>query len=446
MRGLPSFLGLCAILAALGGYLYFVESRREPGSDSDRDKAFAVEAETIDEITVKAESGERTTLRKTGSDWQIVQPATLEPDSAEPSGIATNIANLEVQRVIDENPSDLKEYGLATPRIEITFKSGGQERRLLIGRKTPPGTDLYAKLGDQSRVFLISSYLDTTFNRTTFDLRDKTVMKLDRDKIDALTVATPSRTLKFNKPAGEWRLSVPVDARADFTAVDGLVSRLNTLQMQSIAAPTTAGLGEYGLDKPAATIQIGSGSSQATLLVGKAAGEGAVYAKDQSRPAVLTIDASLLEDLKKDADAYRQKDLFDARSFNATGLELTRKGQTFTFEKAKVKNKDGQDEEKWRQVAPAAQDIEPSKLDRLLSAVTQARASSFVASPPKALDPSELSVTVRSGEGRQETVRFGPSGTDTFAFRAGEPGAVKIDAAILDNIVKAFEELLMKPK
>jgi hypothetical protein len=299
MRGLRSFIGLLAILVALGGYLYFVESKREPGSGDGKDKVFSVESDKIDEITVKTESGEQTTLKRTGTDWQIVQPAAFQPDSAEVSGLTTNLASLEQQRVIDENPKDVAEYGLAKPRIEIAFKADGQEKKLLIGRKTPTGTDLYAKLGDQPRVFLISSYLDSTFNKTTFDLRDKTVLKLDRDKIDALTITMPAHPVRVAKRDGEWRLAAPVDARADFTTVDGLVSRINTLQMKSIASAEAANLTEYGLDKPAATLLIGSGSSQATLLVGKAAGEGLVYAKDLARPMVMRVDSSFVDELKK---------------------------------------------------------------------------------------------------------------------------------------------------
>jgi hypothetical protein len=444
MRGLRSFLGLFVILIALGAYLYFVESKREPGDADKRDKVFTVEADAIEEITIKSESGERSTLRKAGNDWQMVEPLAIQPDSAEVSGLTSNISNLEVQRVIDENPSDLAEYGLAAPRVELTFKAAGQEKRLLIGRKTPPGTDLYAKLGDQPRVFLISSYLDSTFNRNTFDLRDKTVLKLERDKVDSLTISTPQHTVGFAKAGAEWRLKTPLDARADSTAVEGIVGRLNTLQMKSIAASEAAELSEYGLDKPAATVQIGSGSSQATLLLGKAAGEGAVFAKDQSRPAVLTIDSSLFDDLKKAPGDWRQKDLFDARAFNSTRLDVVRGGQTLSFEKTTVKNKDGQDEEKWRQVAPSAQDVDQTKLDNLLSALTQARASSYVNSTAKTgLETPAVAGTVKSDEGRRtETVAFGRSGSDAYAARTGEPGAAKIESSTLDNILKALDELL----
>jgi hypothetical protein len=146
MRGLRSFVGLLAILVALGAYLYFVESKRDPAETGEkRDKVFTVEADAIEEVTVKAESGERTTLRKTGSEWQLVEPTTAPADATEISGITSNLARLEQERLVEENPSDLAEFGLAEPRIEVSFKAGGNEQRLLIGSKTPTGADLYAK-------------------------------------------------------------------------------------------------------------------------------------------------------------------------------------------------------------------------------------------------------------------------------------------------------------
>jgi hypothetical protein len=444
MRGLRSFLVLLVIGLGLGAYVYFVESKRDPSSGDAREKVFAgTEADAIQEIAVKSEKGERTALKKADGNWQIVEPVTASSDSAEVSGITSNLSNLEVQSVIDENPQDLKQYGLDPARVEVTFKAGGQERRLLIGRKTPPGTDVYAKVGDNPRVFLISSYLDSTFNRGTFDLRDKSVLAVDRDSIEAVSITTGNSAVRFNKAGNEWRMAAPVEARADNSAVDGLVNRLDTLQMKSIAASEANSLAEYGLDKPAATVQLGSGSSQATLLIGKSAGEGVVYARDASKPMVVTIDAGLLDDLKKEPGTYRQTDLFDARAFNASHIDVTTSSGTAKFEKARVKNKDGQEEERWRQTAPTQQDVDNAKLDALLTAVTQTRATSFVESTDKTgLDKPELTVTVKSDEGkREETVRYARSGADAYAARAGEGGAAKIDVATVEGILKALQDV-----
>jgi hypothetical protein len=205
-------------------------------------------------------------------------------------------------------------------------------------------------------------------------------------------------------------------------------------------------LAEFGLDTPAATIQLGSGSSQATLLVGKSAEDKTIYVKDQSRPAVMTIDANLLDELKKEPGDFRQKDLFDARAFNAARIEVVRDGQTVAFEKTKSKNKDGQEEEKWRQVAPTAQDADQTKVENLLSSVTQTRATSFVDSAAKTgLDSPALRIAVKFGEPqKEETVTFARSGDKAFASRAGDPGAAAVEASSIDNITKALDELAKK--
>src|SRR3972149_4621147 len=328
MRGVRPFLALLVVAAGVGWWAYR-DSTRAPVTDAPKhDKVFTVEADTIDEVTVKSENGDKTTLRKTGSEWEIVGPVAARSDAAEASGITSNLASMEIQRVIDEAPADLKEYGLAEPRIEVSFKSGGQEHRLLIGQKTPPGSDLYAKLADQKKVFLVPSYLESTFNKSTFDLRDKSVLKVEQDKIDSLEITTGGATTRFVKTGGEWQIAQPAEGRADYGMVDALVGRIATAQMKALTAAEPASVKEYGLEKPAASARIGTGSSQALLLFGTNAGEGAVYAKDAARPAVFTIDASLVDDLKKDAGDYRQKDLFDARTFNATRVEVTRDGKT----------------------------------------------------------------------------------------------------------------------
>ncbi|MBA3295847.1 MAG: DUF4340 domain-containing protein [Acidobacteria bacterium] len=432
MRGVRSLLVLLVALAGLGAYLYFVEMKREPGEPADkRAKVFAVEAEKIDELTIRSESRDQTTLRKNGTEWQVVAPADGGPssvDGAEVSGITTNLATLEEQRVVEDNAQDLKEFGLAEPRIEVAFKAGGVEQKLQIGAKTPTGSDLYAKVAGKARVFLISSFLDSTFNRRTFDLRDKTALKVDADKVDGLEVTTPDGTLRFAKVNGNWQLTAPAETRTDVVAISGLVSRLGTAQMKSIASGSD--LKEYGLDTPAATLRIGSGSSQATLLIGKAAEEGTVYAKDGARPTVFTIESAIAEDVKKKAGDYRQKDLFDARAFNTTRVEITRAAQTVVFE---------QSGEAWKQMSPSAKDADATKVGALLSAITGARATAFLAKAP-VVNP-ELTVALKFDGGKDERVSFYKQGDEALAVRAGSGDAAKIDAPLIDDIIKALEAL-----
>lgn len=436
MKGVRSFLVLLVIAAGLGVFLFY-DSQREPGDAKKLEKVFAdAKSDKIDQVIVKSVSGDKTTVQKQAAGWQVTQPAPVAADEAELSGITSNLASLEVQRVVDEQPADKKQYGLDPPRIEVTFKQDGKERTLLLGQKTPTGSDMYAKLPDKPRVFLVSSFLEATFNKSSFDLRDKTILKIDRDKVDRMEIDTPDHTLKVAKQGADWRITSPVEARADFGAVEGIIGRLNTTPMKSVAAADAANLQEYGLDKPAATVRVMTGSAQAGLAIGKTAGEGVVYAKDLSRPLVFTVESALLDEIKKPAGDFRVKDLFDSRSFNTTRLEIVRAGQTIAFEKAK-----GQDG--WKQITPAAKAADTAKVEAVLTALTSARATSFVDSlAGTGLDSPELTVSIAFEDGQKhEKVTFGRKGSDVYARREGDAAAAKIDATALDGIVKAIDAL-----
>jgi hypothetical protein len=433
MRGLRSFLVLVVVALALGGYLYY-DSKRPPSDEKKQEKVFPdTKSDKIDQITIKSEKGETTTAAKQGDRWQQTQPNATPADEAEISGITSNLASLDVQRVAEEKPTDLKQFGLEPARIEVTFRQEGKDHKLLIGQKTPTGGDLYARTPDKPRVFVIASYLETTFNKSPFELRDKTILKFDRDKTDRLEIETAERTVKIAKQGADWKLTAPVDARADFSAIEGILGRLNSTPMKSIvtADADAAALKTYGLEKPAVTVHIGAGSSQAALALGSNAADGTVYARDLSRPMVFTVESALADELKKPADDLRIKDLFDARSFNTTRIEIVRTGQTLTFEK---------DKDAWKQVTPAAKPADATKIDALLNAITGARATGFVDKAP-ALDTPELTVTLKFDENKQDKVSFARKAPDAFARRQGDTSAAKIDMSALDGITKAIDAL-----
>jgi hypothetical protein len=362
-----------------------------------------------------------------------VEPVQADADAGELTSITGSLSSLDVQRVVDEKPADLAGFGLEPARIDVAFKAKGMtgERRILLGEKTATGGDLYAKLPDSPRVFLVSSFLESTFNKTTFALRDKAVLKIDRQKADGLDIVSGKTQLSFVKEGDAWKMTKPLAVHADYAAVEGAIERLSSAQMQGLAPDQNGPIKQYGLDAPTATVTIKTGSSSASLSLGKTE-NAVVYAKDASRPIIFTVAPTLTTDLVKDAADYRRKDLFDFRSFTATKVEFKRGAETQTFTKSKEKDADV-----WKNAA--GKTVETAKIEDLLSKTSGLRATSFEAAAHPSLKTPALTVSATFDKG-SETVMFGKAGTDVYAG-TGEPGSAKLDAAPFDEALKALDAL-----
>jgi hypothetical protein len=434
MRRLWSTIVMVLVLAGLLGYIYFVDAERETSGTTVREKLFTtLQADDIEEVQVKSADGETTRLQKTDGNWQLVEPVKAAADSGEVTSIASSLASLEIQRVVDENAGDLKQYGLEPARIEVAFRPKGEKdlRRIQIGEKTPTGNDLYARVPDQKRVFLVSSFLDSTFNKNTFALRDRRILVFDRNMVDGLELTSGASKTRLTKSGSEWRLASPVSVRADFAAVEGALERLSSTQMQSIVDPEGQDLAKYGLTKPTGTIVVNTGSSSATLTLGST-DNALLFARDSSRPMVFTVAPVLKDDVIRTVADFRRKDLFDGRTFTATKLEVKRGAETILLEKSKGKD----NADVW---LASGKDVDSAKADDLLTKLTGLRAASFEDQSHASLKAPALIATVHFGENKQETVTFGRSGTDVFASRSDEPGTAKVEGTGLDDVMKAID-------
>ena len=272
MGGLRSTIVLLVFLVGIGAYIYFVESKRDPAAVDAKPKAFVeLSADTIEEIRIKNADGETSRVQRVGDGWQLVEPSTAAADTGVVGTVTTDLASLEVQRVVDENPSDLKQYGLEPARVDVSFRLKDQKefQQVLIGEKTPTGGDVFAKRPTEKRVFLISSFLDSIFNKTSFDLRDKSVLKFDRAAADRVEVVDGNSVLEFARTGMDWRIAKPISARADYAAIEGVLTRLGSTFMQKIVVPEATDLRPYGLDRPVLTASVMGGGSTARLMIGR---------------------------------------------------------------------------------------------------------------------------------------------------------------------------------
>jgi hypothetical protein len=442
-----STLILFVLALGFGGYLYFVDSKRPVVDESAKKKVFSYEADKINQLELKSAGGEVTALRKDASGtWTIVQPAEAAADRNAASEVATSLANLEEDRVVDENASDLKAYGLAEPRIDVTFHVEGEKepKRILVGDKNPTNMGLYAKLPSGNRVFLVGATLDTTLTKSTFDFRDKSALKFEQDKVTSIDLTSGAQAIRLEKTGDDWKLVKPVQAPADFVSVNGLLGQLQSAQMTALKErpEDLKDLKQYGLVKPEVVATLGMGASSVKLEVGGAADTGAVWVRDPSRAAVFSIRSTTVDELRKKPQDFRRKEVFDFRPFNTTRFEITRGKDIRAFERVKGTGENAVDT--WKQVMPAEKTVDSSNLEGALLDFSNLRAESFVerAGPATGHNNPTAVIAVKFDDGKkEERVTFGSAGGGTFATRSDQPGALKLEAGKFEAALKKIDTL-----
>jgi hypothetical protein len=316
---------------------------------------------------------------------------------------------------------------------------------------------------------MIGAFNGDSLNRTTFDLRDKAVLKFQRDGVDSLKVeSSGSPAVAVARKADAWRLTEPVSAKADFGTVDGMIGQLSSARMKTIETPGSAAgatpaapmgaadLKKFGFDKPQVSTTLGAGSTRATLEIGAKKDDTSLYARDLARPEmVFTVENALLTALQKKPDDLRVKDVFEFRSFSAQSVDFTINGQTFSFGKVKAPAKPSptpgasptptttpEPADVWKLTKPTAKDLDQTKVTDLLSAFSNLRADKFADKPTPT--GTEIIVVAKFGEAsspQEEKVTFRKTGDVVQAVRQGDSGAAIVSTADFDKAVSQLKEL-----
>ena len=359
------------------------------------------------------------------------QTRSLEPHD--------ELAALEVNRVVDENASNLAEYGLAESAHQRRVQGRGRRAgELHLGDKTPTQSDIYAVKPGEKRVFLVPAFQETTFAKKPFDLRDKRVLNFERDKVDSHRDCTrPGRRRPAGASGSDWVVKQPLQARGDYSAIEGLLTRLATASMTEAGGAQQSRV-DVGLDKPVGSVTLGAGSTRATLALGKE--ERAPCTRAIGRGSGLHGRSSARDRSQEAADEYRDKDLFEFRNFNVARLRVTRGADTYEFQKVAGTGENAATS--GSASSTARPPMSTPKMDDFLAKLTALRAQSFdPTSKTAGLDKPTLVVAASYDASKFERVRLIAGEGQAFAVRDGE-GGPPCSTRRLSEMIKALDAVV----
>jgi hypothetical protein len=456
-------------LAGLASYYWFVERKREPRPEGEREKVtvLAVDKSKAKEVSIASAGGETIRLVKEGAAWKVAAPFVAPADASAVESLLTSLEKLEADEVVVDEAPSLAEYGLDEPSrtVRAVVEGAAAPLEVQFGAKSPDGSSVYARTASAPKVYLVPQWASGTFDKKPFDLRDRDLLHVKRDDVRSLEVLGPEGSYALARTdAGEWAFTKPMASRAGRWSVDGLLGTIENLRMEQVAAEAVTDVKPFGLDRPTRTvslvlkdgstraIEIGSGAPDpsATPAPSPSPGEKAekpkptkYYARQAGTGLVAVVPATLADDLAKGMGELRAKRLLEVATYETEGFETVTGGAKKVFAKSTAKDKDGFDKTQWKRTAPDAKDLDTAKVEDALFKMGGVEVSEFVDAPQSlaayGLDAPVLKVTVKAKT--ESWIEVGKKDGAVYARRNGDSAVLKLDPAKAEELLKSFAEL-----
>jgi hypothetical protein len=273
------------------------------------------------------------------------------------------------------------------------------------------------------------------------------VLTLDRAKVQSITLAAQgAEEIRLVKEKDGWRMKAPGDVAADSAQVDALLSTLETLQAEDVVAENATGFGDYGLDKPKVSVQIGLEGVKDPLavLIGDKTPDGtAVYARMPARPRVFTVAAHVESALEKKPFDLRDRDVLHVKRDAIRSLEISGPEGSHALSRSEGGE--------WAFTQPLATQAGRWAVDALLGSLESLRMESVADEDPKdlkafGLDKPSRTVTLGLSDGTRKTLAIGtPNAEKNYPVRVSDrPMVALIAPALVDELAKGVSELRAK--
>ncbi|HUI69968.1 MAG TPA: DUF4340 domain-containing protein [Spirochaetia bacterium] len=358
-------LTLVIVLVVLVGLVgaYVIISRPKPAKTANTlPRLITADSEKLVKITLSDRPEGTLTLEKKGKTWTVDSPLQYALDESSVDDLTLTFTSLTAERVIDENPTDLAQYGLAPPRAQgVAVYSDGTTKTVLLGDKTPTGNTYYLQVKGDPKVYTVWQNHGDQMHWKLADLRDKKIVPaLNYDEITYFRLTRPNGTeieLKEKSPEesktyqfgfGRYLMTKPYGVTRGVDSDKGtqFIQGPQQIQISSFVSDAPTDLSVYGLSRPRDEVVVRDKSNTLDLLIGSEDGKDKTYFMIRGKPSVYTTDTSSLAFLKTTAWDLVDKFVFIPNIDDVDKIEISSAGITHTLSIARVTKKAEKKDEK----------------------------------------------------------------------------------------------------
>jgi hypothetical protein len=276
--------------------------------------------------------------------------------------------------------------------------------------------------------------------QTTREQEAKKLFQIKEAEVSEIAVIKGKEEIRLVKQDQEWRLTRPLQAKADQDAVKSVLTTLSHLQKIRDLG-TREDLKTFGLDHPEVRVEFTVQDKSHRLAIGQPApGETQFYyvLKDQD-PQVLLISSGDKNSLDRPLSSLRDKSLLAFNPKEVKAVKFTTGQTAIHLERT--------GSETWRWLGREPTPVRADRVEGLLRQMEQAKIKEFIPDAAKDLKSyglapqPQLEITLVTDKG-QETVEVGkqaPAGIYARVKSKGE--VVALNPAAAENWLKTPSQL-----
>ena len=398
---------LFSVLVILLAFVYFFEIKgkaaREKAKEKE-EKLVDLASDNIQKMTLKKEDETLTFKKNDKGEWLITEPMEVKADSSEVSSLADDFSQLKIERMVEQEPKDLKKYEIPKKELALWVKGQEQPVKILIGMENPLDNTFFAKWEDSQKVVLLSSSLKSALDKKFFDFRQKDVFQFETDKVKNIKLRAKDIEWEALNKDEDWLLDKPVKALAKKNTLDNILSSLSDLKAKAFVAEEKKpeDIKKYGLEKPEYEVALHLPSANQDVVFYLHKAEDKNYATTSLSSKVVEVDTQIFTDLEKKPEDLREKQVAVFNSWEADKLSLKKEDLSLTVAKDK--------DEKWHFDTPGKEAADSSKIETFIRKIEGLEAAEFVDSPANLKDfgldkpQAEVKIQVKESEGKVKGV------------------------------------------
>lgn len=254
----------------------------------------------IDAIRI-VEAAREIEFQKSGEDWLLKKPVEASADTSEVAAFVSSIRFARASSFAEPSVT-AQAAGLNPPAIRIVLHDAkaNADRILLIG-KSPETDKYYGRDESRDAIMIVDKEVPDKARRPVFDWRDKSITRIQRDRIDEVEIQAGSDKFSFKKVDTDWKL--PDGRKLQFDKVSNMLTSLDFDKAAGII-DSPAALSSYGLDKPKREVIFRQGTNEILRFAFGADSrqpEG-VYLKTSEKPAVHVVSRDVINKFNVKAD------------------------------------------------------------------------------------------------------------------------------------------------